>query len=555
MMGAPASSSPASSILIVEDSDTQAMQLRLLLEQEGYSVERVTSAEAALDQMARAQPDLLVVDYHLPGMNGDELVRLVRMNGQTRALPVLMLTGGASRDLERHGLDSGASAYVPKSAESALLLGRLRALLRQRRPEGGAAGVEGFRRARMLLVSAADDAAPFRDMLTGEGYELGVAADPAGAEQMLARGGIDCVVVDVDGAGFDGFAFCRDLDARRGGGFEIVALGQPRAGGDLALQGFAAGADDVLAKAEERETLAARIRAVVRRKFARDEEARHAEHERQRESALAAARAEAEGAEALSLANRELAAANAQLSSTQAQLIQAAKMASLGELVAGIAHEINNPLAFILAHQATVQRLIGEARGGMTGLEAAKLDRAADRLGSMQAGLARIQQLVVKLRRFSRLDEGDRVMTDIPESIEAVVTLLAPKLGDAILIERRYDAIPTLRCSAALINQVVMNILSNAADVLPHGGRIGIETRMADGRYEIVIGDSGPGVPEEARGRIFEPFYTTKDIGVGTGLGLAIAYGVVRSHGGEIGIGTSLLGGAEFTIAVPVESA
>lgn len=544
-------------ILIVEDSDTQALQLQMLLQTEGFAVERASSAEAALDHMARAQPDLLVVDYHLPGMNGDELVRLVRLNAQSRALPVLMLTGGSARDLERQGLDSGASAYVPKSAESALLLGRLRALLRQRRPDGGgaASGVAGLRRARMLLLSASEDVAPFRDLLAAEGYELRVAGDPLAFETMLAEGPIDCAVIDVDSESFDGFAFCRDLDARRAGGFEIVALGQQRAGGDLALQGFAAGADDVLAKTEDRETLAARIRAVVRRKVARDEETRHAEHERQRESALAAAKAEAAGAEALSIANRELAEANAQLSSTQAQLVQAAKMASLGELVAGIAHEINNPLAFILAHQSTVQRLIGESRAQVDGPVAAKLDRAADRLGSMQQGLGRIQQLVVKLRRFSRLDEGDRVATDIPESIDAVVTLLAPKLPDAIIVERRYDAPATLVCSAALINQVVMNILSNAADVLPGGGRILIHTRLAGDRYEIAIGDSGPGVPEAARARLFEPFYTTKDIGVGTGLGLAIAYGVVRSHGGEIRIGTSALGGAEFTVSVPVAAA
>lgn len=544
-------SGETASILIVEDSDTQALQLQMLLQREGYATDRVSSAEAALDRMASAQPDLLVVDYHLPGMNGDELVRMVRLNGQSRALPVLMLTGGASQDLERQGLDSGASAYVPKSADHTLLLGRMRALLRQRRPESGS-GVAGFRRARLVLASASGDLDSFRAMLASEAYSVRVETDAEACMAAVAEEPVDCVIVDVDGEAFDGFILCRSLAAARPPGMEIVALGQPKAGGDLALQGFAAGADDVLAKTEEQQTLAARIRAVVRRKIARDEEVRHAEHERQRESAFAAARAEAASAEALSIANRDLEAANARLSETQAQLVQAAKMASLGELVAGIAHEINNPLAFILAHQATVQRLIGEARAQAEGAAAAKLDRAADRLGSMQTGLSRIQQLVVKLRRFSRLDEGDRARTDIPESIDAVVTLLAPKLGDAIRVERRYEAPATLVCSAALINQVVMNIVSNAADVLPAGGRIEIATHMTGDRYEIVIGDSGPGVPEEARARIFEPFYTTKDVGVGTGLGLAIAYGVVRSHGGEIRIGTSPLGGAEFTIAVPV---
>ena len=545
------------SILIVEDSDTQALQLRAVLQREGYAVERAASAEAALEQMARAQPDLLMVDYHLPGMNGDELVRLVRMNGQTRALPVLMLTGGSGEALERQGLDSGASAYVPKSADRALLLGRLRALLRQQRQDRDGGGVAGFRRAEMLLLSEGDAAHFAANLLQAEGYELMRVAQPEAVDAALGKGPVDCVIVDVDSQSYDGFACCRALDERRaaGGGFEIVVLGTAEPGADLALHGFAAGADDVLAKDEEPDTLAARLRAVVRRKFARDEEARTAEHERQRESALAAARAEAAGAEALAEANRELAAANAQLSTAQAQLIQAAKMASLGELVAGIAHEINNPLAFILAHQSTVRRLVGEVRASAGPAQAGKLDRAIERLGSMQSGLSRIQQLVVKLRRFSRLDEGDRGPTDIPESIDAVVTLLAPKFGDAIVVERRYDAPASLVCSAALINQVVMNIVSNAADALPEGGRIAIATRTAGDRYEIAIGDSGSGIPEDKRARIFEPFYTTKEIGVGTGLGLAIAYGVVRAHGGEIRIGDSALGGAEFVISVPAAAA
>ena len=547
-------SEPAPTVLLVEDSETQALLMRSLLEGEGFAVERAASAEAALDTMAAVRPDLLMVDYHLPGMNGDELVRLVRMNSKTRALPILMLTGGATRDLERQGLDSGASAYVPKSADPALLLGRMRALLRQLR-RGETGPVSGFRRAEVALVS--DDPAMREQgeaLLRREGYRVRTAETPAALDRLLAERSVDCVMIDVDPRAFDGLALCRAIDSRRSStsSFEIVVFGTDRPGGDLALRGFAAGADDVLLKAEERETQAARIRAVVRRKIARDEEARTAEQERQRESALARAGAEAAAAEALAAANRELAEANAQLSATQTQLIQAAKMASLGELVAGIAHEINNPLAFILAHQATVRRLIDESAGALPSGDAGKLTRAAERLDAMQTGLARIQQLVVKLRRFSRLDAGERMHVDVPEAIEAVLTLLAPKLGRDIAVERDYAGPRTLFCSAALVNQVVMNILANAADALPGGGCIAIATCLDGERYRIAIGDDGPGIPEEMRGRVFEPFFTTKEVGVGTGLGLAIAYGVVRSHGGEIGIGTSPMGGAHFTISVPI---
>ncbi len=196
------------------------------------------------------------------------------------------------------------------------------------------------------------------------------------------------------------------------------------------LAGLAAGADDVVPQGRGGDMLLVRIRAIVRRKLARDEEAAGLARDRAQAIALAQARAEAESAERLAHANAELAGANALLRETQAQLVQSAKMASLGELVAGIAHEINNPLAFILAHQSTVERAVGAAR---TAHDAAMRDthlaKASDRLDSIRTGLTRIQELVVKLRRFSRLDDGEVSRIDVPEAIDAVLTLLAPRLG------------------------------------------------------------------------------------------------------------------------------
>ena len=541
-------------LLLVEDSETQALQFRLLFEAEGFRVDRTATAEDALARLNGTLPDALVVDYRLPGMNGDELVRLVRQSSRTRTLPVLLLTETAAADVERQGLDSGANAYVPKAAEPALLFSRLRALLRQR--PGDAAPVAedaAFRLPRLLLVEESPTCRLLlQALLTGDGYRVDAVEPGNGLDARIAEGGFDVVLLGLGGPA--ALALCRDLDARRsreGGSFEIVGLGDA----DQIVAGFAAGADEVLPRSEDREMLLVRLRAVLRRKLARDEEARAAAHEREREAALARARAEAEAADALAAANRELADANARLHETQGQLVQAAKMASLGELVAGIAHEINNPLAFILAHHSTVARLLGDAQADASAVSAPKLARAAGRLGSMRDGLVRIQELVVKLRRFTRLDEGEPVHLDIAEAIEGVIALLRPKLGDAIAIERRYEGPATLLCSPALVNQVVMNILANAADVLGEGGgRIVIATGSDHGHYRIRIGDSGPGIPAELHARVFEPFFTTKDVGSGTGLGLAIAYGVVRAHGGRLDIGESEDGGALFTITVPIRS-
>jgi two-component system NtrC family sensor kinase len=178
--------------------------------------------------------------------------------------------------------------------------------------------------------------------------------------------------------------------------------------------------------------------------------------------------------------------------------------------------------------------------------------KAQDRATAMGDGLKRIRDLVLNLRQFSRMDEGGFQLVDVFEAIDTVLTLLRPKLGDRIIVGRRYEGPPVLWCSPALLNQVVMNIVSNAADAIEGSGRIEITVTAEGADYVILIEDSGPGVPSHLQERIFEPFFTTKPIGSGTGLGLAIAYSVVEAHEGSIIIGRSPLGGASFKIAVPL---
>ncbi|KQM98202.1 ATP-binding protein [Sphingomonas sp. Leaf25] len=547
--------SDAASILLVEDSDTQALQLRRMFERAGLTVERTRDAETALGMLNVRRPDLLVVDYRLPGMNGDELVRIVRQTTATRTLPVLMLTGDDASDIERQGLDSGANAYVPKRGGGELIVSRVRALLRQARSrpvEDGPA--PALRRARLFLlggVSADRDTLFVR--LTADGYDVGDIGTRVAALAAIDTDGADGIlIVEHDGA--TRFQTTRLLDARRtarASGIALVALTDD-ADPATVLAGLAAGADDVVPQGRDGDMLLVRIRAIVRRKLARDEEAAALERDRTQAVALAQARAEAESAERLAHANAELAGANALLRETQAQLVQSAKMASLGELVAGIAHEINNPLAFILAHQSTVERAVGAARGATDdATRETHLTKASDRLDSIRSGLTRIQELVVKLRRFSRLDDGEVSRIDVPEAIDSVLTLLAPRLG-TVGVTRDYGPVRLLECSGALVNQVVMNIVANAADAVdPACGHITVSTASDGGRFTIRIADNGPGIPPDRRERVFEPFFTTKDVGAGTGLGLAIAYGVVRSHGGTIAIETAAQGGAAFVITIP----
>ncbi|MBE7211060.1 MAG: response regulator transcription factor, partial [Gluconacetobacter diazotrophicus] len=218
----------ATRVLLVEDSDTQALQIRRRLEREGFAVARAASAEAALDALNAALPDIVVLDYHLPGMSGAELLRTLRSNNRTRVLPVLMLTEAAGPDTEREGLESGADAYAPKSADMAVIAARLRAMSRHRggpdeaaEPSGGAAGaVETrpgrVRRARIALAGAATARLQALDAaLRRDGHEVRLVADGAASPGEPGHGADagapapDCVVVEVADGDDGGFDRCR----------------------------------------------------------------------------------------------------------------------------------------------------------------------------------------------------------------------------------------------------------------------------------------------------------------------------------------------------------
>jgi two-component system NtrC family sensor kinase len=186
---------------------------------------------------------------------------------------------------------------------------------------------------------------------------------------------------------------------------------------------------------------------------------------------------------------------------------------------------------------------------------ARSIEKARSRIGSMRLGLTRIQDLVLNLRKFSRLDEGERALVNVPEAIETVLSLIQHKLGERIAVERVFSGRPEIHCTPALLNQVVMNILGNAADAMPEGGTIRIATRSDAETDEIRISDTGAGIPEELREKIFEPFFTTKPVGAGTGLGLAIAYSVVQAHSGSLTVETAPGGGACFVIGIPRQAA
>jgi two-component system NtrC family sensor kinase len=254
--------------------------------------------------------------------------------------------------------------------------------------------------------------------------------------------------------------------------------------------------------------------------------------------------------------NAELVAANSELKAKQVQLVQSAKMASLGELVAGIAHEINNPLAFVLSHlQSTGTNLSRLGAGGDVTLSAETtelLNRARDRIAQSEAGAERIRDLVLKLRTFSRLDEGERKIVSVRESVLSVLTILEHRCKDRIQVRTAFGEPDRIDCFPSLLNQAVMNLVANAIDAIDGRGAISIATGASGTEYAISVSDSGHGIPDALRQRVFEPFFTTKPVGQGTGLGLSITNSIAQKHGGTLELNHGPSGGTVATIRFPL---
>jgi two-component system NtrC family sensor kinase len=180
-----------------------------------------------------------------------------------------------------------------------------------------------------------------------------------------------------------------------------------------------------------------------------------------------------------------------------------------------------------------------------------KLRSARARLAEMGEGLDRVKELVLDLRTFSRLDEGELKTVDVVETIDAVLLLFKHKMNAHIRVEKHYVPERTLSCYAGRLHQVLMNLVGNAVDAITGDGKIIISTSQNAEAFQISVRDTGAGIPESIRSKIFDPFFTTKPVGQGTGLGLAISYGIVQDHGGSIEVQSEVGVGTEFIVKIP----
>ena len=237
----------------------------------------------------------------------------------------------------------------------------------------------------------------------------------------------------------------------------------------------------------------------------------------------------------------------------QQQLILADRMASVGMLAAGVAHEINNPLAFIIVNLETLLEEVGASAAAPF---SAHVSDWIQLLREMREGAERIRTIVWQLKTFSRAEGERRSVIDVAPVIEVAINMVFNVIRHRARLRKDYGAAPLVDADDSRLGQVFINLLVNAAQAIPEGDVKGNEIRIgteadADGNAVIEIRDTGPGIPEDAIARIFDPFFTTKPVGVGTGLGLSICQSIVTSMGGRITAENGAKGGAIFRVVLP----
>lgn len=260
------------------------------------------------------------------------------------------------------------------------------------------------------------------------------------------------------------------------------------------------------------------------------------------------------------------------------QLLQSEKLASIGQLAAGVAHEINNPIGFVNSNLGTLKTYVGDLlrivdayescqhllaadaelhRRVKDAYENADIEFLRDDIGKLITesidGTARVRRIVHDLLNFSRIDSVDWQWADLHIGLESTLNVVWSEIKYKADIVREFGTLPPVQCRPAQLNQVFMNMLVNAAQAITEHGTITLRSGCADDKVWVSITDTGNGIPPELMSKIFDPFFTTKPLGKGTGLGLSIAYGIINKHGGSINVQSKPGQGTTFTIWLPIQ--
>jgi len=399
--------------------------------------------------------------------------------------------------------------------------------------------------ATILIVDDSSEVLTVMQQILAADYRIITARDGREGLSKLAEHHPDLVLSDVMMPNVDGYQFCRQAKADpRTARIPFVLL-TAKADLGMKLDGLSHGADDYLSKPFNVEELKARVRSLLRLGSLDQQLARR---------------------------NIELEELLAELKTTQQHLIHSEKMRSLGQLVAGLAHEINNSVNAVYngikplqeqtkqLQQQLYQALSSHADNRPTELPdtdqlAESFSLIDDLSDVVESGARHVAEIVGDLKKFSHPGQESFLPCDVHQTVDTALKLLSSKFNHRIKVHTDYQKVDQVICAPGQLTQVFMNILHNAQKAVEGAGDIFIRIYQQGEKVSVAIRDTGPGIPPEFRSQIFDPFFTTKEVGDGTGLGLSISFGIITSHGGTIEVASQPGPGAEFIVSLPLRPA
>ncbi|WP_114974110.1 response regulator [Rhodoferax ferrireducens] len=438
------------------------------------------------------------------------------------------------------------------------------------------ANVEKTPHAAVILIidDTPANVAMLADYLDDLGLRVVVAQD---GEEGLGRAEFvkpDLILLDVMMPGMDGFETCRRLKMSEAVRDIPVIFMTALTDTQSVVKGFKVGGVDYVTKPVQIEEVWARVKTHL------DLRAMHQQLTQQNQVLRQEMEIRLETEEALRKLSAEQQLLIAKLQAAHDQLLQSEKMASLGQLAAGIAHEINNPIGFVNSNMGSLQNYFETLFAALDACEQVVAESPnstqivarfaqvkeeseidflkqdiVDLMKESRDGLKRVKDIVQSLKDFSHVGEANWQDADLHHGLDSTLNIVNNEIKYKADVVKQYGQLPLVRCLASQLNQVFMNLLINAAHAIKERGTITVRTGVVNDWVWVEICDTGAGIPEDIMNRIFEPFFTTKPVGSGTGLGLSLSYGIVRKHGGRIEVRSELNKGSSFTVHLPVNPA
>lgn len=557
-------------ILIAENDGNLRAMLSEFFQERGYGVFAAADGQSALDLFQEHPVQIVLLDWRLPVLSGKDVCLAIRSKPLTRYAYLIVMTDDTTEARSIEARECGADDYLAKPFELEALMVRVKSGERIIRLEERYIELQDvLRKSRNSFRSVLD--VLYEEILSVDrNFEITLVN-----QAYLKQRGLRFVDVFGRSGLSEGFWFFDSglidfIKAETTAAFDTAKSARWVRSVDVRKESHLVYEIQFIPISGEQGSVAQVV--IILRNVT--------EAHRRREKIVTLNQRLQKTLAELNTKNETLEKALFRLKETQAQMIQSEKMASIGQLAAGIAHEINNPVGFVSSNMNTLGNYIEELKtmvmayrralqeaasppypGGPLKGEFADdaqrnvdfiLDDLPQLVQESREGLERIRKIVIDLKDFAHPGEDTLKLVDLNRSIDSTLNIVWNEIKYKAVVHKDYGELPQVNCYSQQINQVFMNLLVNAAQAIPEKGEIRIRTR-AEGEYVVVtISDTGCGIPPDQIGRIFDPFFTTKPVGKGTGLGLNVAYNVVGKHGGTISVESSPGNGATFTVRLPV---